>query len=546
MFRLTRVPHSAALNPIHTSHRPRSVLWLAGVSMVAAGVLAPARDLPASPDVLYGGLFADVQRARIFPDQKTFADCVARSAPETILSAYAEQKTKPGFDLKQFVAEHFLIPEPPRVIVPEEPTMEAHIQALWGVLQRAPDREIPGSSLLPLPHPYVVPGGRFREIYYWDSYFTMLGLRESGREDLIESMIDNFASELTRFGLIPNGNRTYYLSRSQPPFFALMVEFLAEKKGPSVLRKYRSALEQEYAYWTDRTWPTQHVVRLPNGVELSRYYDREDTPRPEAFALDEEVAAQAKAPRAEVMRSLRSTAESGWDFSSRWFADGRTLATIQTTDIVPVDLNALLWNLEDTLARAYQADGDKAKADELAAAAERRKRALLETCWSERDGFFVDCDLRTGQRRDALTLAGAAPLFLKIATPAQAKAVATTLRRRFLRPGGVVTTLVPTGQQWDAPNGWAPLEWMTIRGLANYGENELAAEIAHRWIALNRAVYQRTGKLMEKYNVEDTSLLAGGGEYPSQDGFGWTNGVLLALLRQYPDAASTAGRKTAP
>ena len=99
--------------------------------------------------------------------------------------------------------------------------------------------------------------------------------------------------------------------------------------------------------------------------------------------------------------------------------------------------------------------------------------------------------------------------------------------------GGVVTTLKQTGQQWDAPNGWAPLQWMTVMGLENYGYNALAVDIAGRWIRLNTAVFERSGKLMEKYNVEDTSLLAGGGEYEGQDGFGWTNGVLLALIKKY-------------
>ncbi len=497
-----------------------------GAQPAAAGT-----NLPPSPDVVYGALFADVQRAHVFSDQKTFADAVPLVAPELVIQHYAQLRAKTGFDLRRFVERSFLIPEERRIPMPPEPTIETHLGVLWDLLGRTPDQPAPGSSLLPLPHPYIVPGGRFREVYYWDSYFTMLGLRVSGREALIESMVDNFAYELATYGLIPNGNRTYYLSRSQPPFFSLMVELLAKKKGPDIWLKYLPALESEYAYWMDRTPGTHHVVKLPDGAELNRYYDRRDTPRAEAFATDEVTASASSRPRADVYRDLRSAAESGWDFSSRWFADGKTLVTIETTNVVPVDLNCLLYHLERAIGRARREKGDDERASAIEAAADRRRAALLHWCWSESDGFFFDFDLTRGTRRSAWTLAGATPLFFHVAPREQGSRVARNIRERFLRPGGVVTTLVATGQQWDAPNGWAPLQWMTIRGLADYGENALAHAIAQRWLKLNRDVYARTGRLVEKYNVEDVSLRAGGGEYPAQDGFGWTNGVFLALER---------------
>jgi alpha,alpha-trehalase len=501
---------------------------------------------PAGPDELYGSLFDAVQRARIFPDQKTFPDAVAREAPEEIRRQYLV--TKPaGPELKRFVEAHFLLPETRSLVVPGAESLEAHLKILWPLLRRQPDRAVPGSSLLPLPHPYIVPGGRFREIYYWDSYFTMLGLRESGQEESIQAMVDNFASLIARYGHIPNGNRTYYLSRSQPPFFALMVEFLAEKKGESVFRTYRDALNAEYDYWMDRTASTHHVITMADGSTLNRYYDQRDTPRPEAFALDEETTGKAGQDRRRVYRDLRSAAESGWDFSSRWFADGKSLASIETTNLAPVDLNCLLFQLERTLAKAWEISGDANRGAELKAAAERRKQAILHYCWSPEDGFFVDYQIEKRQRSRALTLAGVTPLFLQLATPEQANAVAERIEKRFLQPGGAVTTLVATtGEQWDWPNGWAPLEWMTIRGLKNYGHDALATEIARRWIKLNRDVYARTGRMMEKYNVVDLSLAAGGGEYTAQDGFGWTNGVLLKLLSELPHAKDAKAAKENP
>jgi alpha,alpha-trehalase len=510
--------------------------------LVAGGRVAATPVLPPSPDVVYGALFADVQRARVFPDQKTFADCVPREEPARIVAAYAAAKAAAGggVDLREFVGRHFLVPEVHAVELPRGANLEQHLGALWEALRRAPDRAVEGSSLLPLPEPYVVPGGRFREVYYWDSYFTMLGLSASGRDDLVESIVRNFAYELKTFGLIPNGNRTYYLSRSQPPFFALMVELLARRKGEAVYREYRPALKAEHAYWMDETHPTRHVVPLDDGALLNRYYDREARPRPESFVQDETVAHRVQRAAPDVWRDLRSAAESGWDFSSRWFGDGQRLETITTTTIVPVDLNALLWQLERTLAHAYAADGQSAKAAAMETAAARRRGAVMARCWSESEGWFCDFDLKRGERSPRLSLAGIVPLFVGLATPEQATAAAATLRGRFLRPGGVVTSLVRTGEQWDAPNGWAPLQWMAVRGLENSGQHELALEIARRWLALNRRVYAETGKMMEKYDVEDTARAAGGGEYPSQDGFGWTNGVFLALEQLYPELTATA------
>jgi alpha,alpha-trehalase len=145
----------------------------------------------------------------------------------------------------------------------------------------------------------------------------------------------------------------------------------------------------------------------------------------------------------------------------------------------------------------------------------------------------VDYNLESQKQSWELTAAGIEPLFFNLASPKQASEMTETFKLKFLKKGGVVTTLKTTGQQWDAPNGWAPLQWMAIKGLDNYGQKVTAKDAAQRWISLNIGVYKHTGKLMEKYNVENTTLEAGGGEYSGQDGFGWTNGVLLKLISIY-------------
>ncbi|GGK78055.1 periplasmic trehalase [Rufibacter glacialis] len=491
------------------------------------------------PHEQLGQLFKDVQLAPVFPDSKTFPDCIPKAPPEQIMQAYTQEKDKPGFNLKAFVLKHFELPQEPATNFTSNASLPVtqHIHRLWPVLTRQPLAE--QSSLIPLPKAYVVPGGRFREIYYWDSYFTMLGLQESGQTPLIQDMVDNFTYLIQTVGHIPNGNRSYYVSRSQPPFYALMLRLLAQEKGPEVLKTYEPALLKEYAFWMQGQETLsadqphhRRVVRMPNGTVLNRYWDDDPSPRPEAYKEDVEVAHASGRDPQEVYRGLRAAAESGWDFSSRWFEDGKTLLTIRTTQLVPVDLNALLYHLEVTLAHMAQLNGNRAQELFYTQKAEQRKEALLLYCWNPKERFFFDYDLVQKKTTDIPTLAAVTPLFFCMASKAQAKAVAQRLEKDFLRQGGLRTTLTHSGQQWDAPNGWAPLQWLSIQGLRAYGQNRLAAAISAQWVRQNENVYQATGKLTEKYNVEKPGAQGGGGEYPNQDGFGWTNGVLLKLLRQ--------------
>ncbi|GAB2962196.1 alpha,alpha-trehalase TreA [Hymenobacter coalescens] len=505
-------------------------------------LLALAASAQPSPRQLYPSLFEAVQLGGIFPDSKTFVDARPKVAPADIERLYQQQRGRPGFELRRFVGAYFELPAAATAAYRSRVAagLRPHLDTLWTVLQRQPQDSVgPYSSLIPLPRPYVVPGGRFREVYYWDSYFTMLGLRESGRPALIRGMVDNFASLIDRYGFVPNGNRTYYLTRSQPPFFALMVELLAQTEGDSVRRRYQPRLLREHAYWMAgadslaAATATRRAVRLPGGEVLNRYWDAGDYAREESYAEDVATARQGPRPAPVFYRHVRAAAASGWDFSTRWFGEGGTLASIRTTELVPVDLNCLLYGLEQTIARGYRQQGDAAGARVFERRAEARRRAILRYCWDASQGWFVDYDLAARQPAKVRTLAAAFPLFFEVATKAQARQVAAGLQRDFLKAGGLVTTLTRSGQQWDAPNGWAPLQYVAIEGLERYRQRELARTVAERWVALNARVFRQTGKLLEKYNVEDPAVLAGGGEYPTQDGFGWTNGVLLRLMNQY-------------
>lgn len=492
-----------------------------------------------TPDQIYGELFKEVQMAQVFPDSKTFVDCTPKSDPEAIIEHYRIARGGPHFDLGHFVMEHFTLPGSRAIDFTADPSrpVEEHIELLWDILTRDADREIEGSSLISLPHPYVVPGGRFGEIYYWDSYFTMLGLEASGKISLIESMVDNFAHLIHTQGFIPNGNRSYFLSRSQPPFFALMVRLLSEAKGDkAVCQTYLSALEGEYHFWMDGAEGSQSAYRrcvhLDAGVILNRYWDDQPAPRPESYREDVVMARRAGRTNEHLYRDLRAACESGWDFSTRWCAGEDDLENIRTTELIPVDLNCLLYLLEKQISMAYQSAGQDASAARFTRLADQRRKAILEYCWDEESGAFDDYMFTQKKVTGIPTLAMVFPLFAGIATEAQSEAIAQGLESHFLQPGGLLTTLRESGQQWDAPNGWAPLQWIAIQGLRNYGYDELSGRIKNQWCDNCIRVYRTTGKLVEKYNVSDITLAAGGGEYPVQDGFGWTNGVLLKLLKE--------------
>lgn len=491
------------------------------------------------PDEIYAELFDAVQSSHVFPDSKSFPDATPKADPASILQIYRDSAREEGFDLESFIKSNFNFPENDIESLQanvQRPVRE-QIELLWDVLTRAADKEDKNTSLIALPHPYVVPGGRFREIYYWDTYFTMLGLAASGRVVLLENMINNFAFLIDRVGFIPNGNRTYYCTRSQPPLFVLMVEMLATvKQDQRILASYLSALEKEYDFWmsgseklSDDLIAERRVTAVNNGF-LNRYWDDSDMPRQESHAEDVELAKHCDRDAASLYRDIRSACESGWDFSSRWLANQDSLASIQASQIVPVDLNAIMYKLESTLAHAFEITGNIKRAKLFEDRAKQRKHFIQSLFFDDEEGFFVDLSLPDLKSSGILSLAAAFPLFFEIATSKQAASVVKRIQDEFLAPGGWLTTLQSSGQQWDKPNGWAPLQWIVFTGLKNYGFAEEADLGAERWVENNLNVYRQSGRLLEKYDVEHIGALPTGGEYAVQDGFGWTNAVLLKFM----------------
>jgi alpha,alpha-trehalase len=522
-------------------------LWFALLPMASAQC-ATSSAATDPPQVLFKDLFIAVQSAQLFPDGKAFPDAVPQSAPDDILKQFHAEQPNSSAALENFVAAHFTLPSAVAAApsAPNQVSITTHIDGLWDALTRSSTAAPAYSSLLALPQPYVVPGGRFREMYYWDSYFTMLGLASSGRQDLVTGMVRDFAYLIDTFGHVPNGARTYYLSRSQPPFFFAMVGLAAPDDPPAAYAAYLPQLRREYAFWMEGSQavmpgkPHRRVVAMRDGSVLNRFWDDRDTPRDESYREDTELARESGRPAPPLFRDIRAAAESGWDFGSRWFADGQTRATMATTEIVPVDLNSLLFGLENAIRAGCTRSGDKSCAREFAERAATRRRAIDHYLWDEDQGAYLDYQWTQGARMPRVSAATLYPLFVSLASQAQADAVANITARELLRAGGVVTTTVRTGQQWDSPNGWAPLQWVAISGLRDYGETPLAAKIACRWMAIVNDVYRQSGKLVEKYDVVTVGRSGGGGEYPLQDGFGWTNGVMRRLMALYPEQADLA------
>ncbi len=488
---------------------------------------------PDIPSQLFGSLFAAVQSSGIFHDSKTFADAVPLHSPAKIMAEWDQYAIHDSNGLRTFIEANFALPGEWEEQGPDALPLRDHIARLWTYLTRFTEKSVGGGSALMLPRPFVVPGGRFRELYYWDSYFTMLGLVRSGRQDLVEDMIVNFGSLIDRYGHIPNGARSYYLSRSHPPVFYLAAA-LSEDRSDRGRQQRLDWMRREHAFWMDGEGNIlaggehRRVVRLPDGSLLNRYWDDQSCPRDESWAEDMAVAQLAGDQNAgELWRNLRAAAESGWDFSSRWLGDSTSLASIRTTRLVPVDLNSLLYGLEHSIADECAALHDEQNAELFAARAARRAAAINFHLWNDVNGHYADYDLDTAKVSTQPTAAGFFPLFTAVSSVQQAQRSAVALSP-LLQQWGLSTTLVDSGQQWDAPNGWAPLQWVACEGLRNYDQLDLADTIASRWNAVVEKQYGDTGQIFEKYDV--VSGKAGhGGEYDVEIGFGWTNGVALAL-----------------
>jgi alpha,alpha-trehalase len=439
-------------------------------------------------------------------------------------------------------------------------------------------------GLLYLENPYVVPGGRFNEMYGWDSYFIIRGLLRANQMELARGMVENFFFEIEHYGNVLNANRTYYLTRSQPPFLSSMIVavYEAEKAHGQddrtwLARAYRYA-NQDYEMWT-------RAPHLAGSTGLSRFYDFGEGPVPEGLhdetgyyhdvltyfvkqgkpspylaesatrdaLAHSEYALQVCAPRGEsaagskcdVMKYValsseyykgdRSMRESGFDISFRFGPYGAG-----TPHYAPTCLNSLLYKTESDMESIAALLGNKQSAAQWHQRAEKRKELIETLLWNQQRGLFFDYDFVEGKQSSYEYATTFYPLWAGLATPEQARSLVKNLPL-FEQAGGLSMSTKETGVQWDYPYGWAPIQLLTVEGLRRYGYNTEADRISSKFLSMVLTNFARDGNIREKYDVvsDSSNFKLTEGYRDNVVGFGWTNGVFLELLNALPkDAVS--------
>ncbi|XP_072469161.1 trehalase [Notamacropus eugenii] len=529
------------------------------------GALPPPCD---SQIYCTGELLRQVQMAKLYQDDKYFVDMPLTKAPDQILSDFNELLRSSGGNiswdhLKTFVNEHFKdrgqemetwIPEDwkpsPKFLQKISDTRlrawAEDLHNLWKKLGRKIKLEVLDQpdqhSLIYVAHPFIVPGGRFIEFYYWDSYWVIQGLLLSEMPGTVKGMLQNFLDMVKQYGHVPNGGRVYYLQRSQPPLLTLMMDqYLTYTNDLDFLRENIETLELELDFWMRNR--SVNISYEGENYILNRYHVPSGGPRPESYSKDEELAMLLpEDARESLLTELKAGAESGWDFSSRWFIGSNYLLDSKTSQLVPVDLNAFLCQVEEVLANFYAKLGNETMNQYYLGAQAQRKAAMKALLWNETLGSWFDFHLHNRQQNHAFYPSNLSPLWAGCFSDLD------TVRKnvKYLEDNkiltykqGIPTSLQISGQQWDFPNAWAPLQDLVIRGLADSGSaqaQEMAFQMAQNWIQTNFALYQKNKAMYEKYDISiDSGKPGGGGEYEVQEGFGWTNGVALQFLDRYGD-----------
>jgi alpha,alpha-trehalase len=512
--------------------------------------------------VLCGGpILEAVQTSKIFFDSKTFVDMPLLYDPEDIIADFNNLPDHSPNTLEEFVARNFLpagsdvqpwvppdwIDSPSfldNIANPAYKEWAYKVNQLWELLGRQVDQDVYENpqrhTLLQLKHPYMmVPGGRFREFYYWDTYWIIKGLLVCEMNQTAKIVLENLLDLVDKHGFVPNGNRQYYLTRSQPPYLTLMVKLVAEALGDvSIVENALPILEKEYRFWMEG----KRVLTVADSTgvshQMNRYYAEQNSPRPESFIEDEETAHSAANP-SQLYKDIAAAAESGWDFSSRWFSDKLNINTSVTTQIIPVDLNAVMCGVESTLSSFFTQVGNVDKANKYTQAFKARKEALSGLLWDQTSQRWRDLNVQTMQQSDISTIASYIPLWTACFDSEVVNVdnvVESLMNSNLSLPGGLATTLEDTPQQWDMPNAWPPLQHMIIEALDNIAtptSQAFALNVTQQWLYSGWLAWNRTNVMYEKYLVTEPGQTGFGGEYIPQTGFGWTNGVLFGLLQRF-------------
>ncbi|CAG9786382.1 unnamed protein product [Diatraea saccharalis] len=525
-----------------------------------------------------GELLHKVQLSRVYSDSKTFVDLKLIQTENETLADFSKlmhdtNKNPSREQLTNFVDAHFLEgdelsnwmppdfdPEPPildQIIDPKLKQFAKNVIGIWAKLGRKVDPDVAKNpdrySFLYIPNGFIVPGGRFKEIYYWDSFWMVRGLLISNMTQTAKGMIENLLYLVDKLGYIPNGSRKYYLGRSQPPLLAAMVSSYFEATGDlSWLAQHLSTVEKELQYWLDK----KKVIVKFNDKKyvLLRYLADENGngPRPESYYEDYTNALELPVEqREDFYLEMKSAAESGWDFSTRWFVTAGDvvghLTDVHATRILPVDLNAIFAGALELAGDFRSRLKDRREAKKWYSLAKYWRSAIDHVMWDPVDGVWYDYDAQAKAPRRHFYPSCATPLWSGAVDKSAAPAYAEKLVKYLLHsggldfPGGIPSSVLYSGEQWDYPNAWPPMQSILIGGLDRSGNKDaraLAKEQAKIWIRANYIGYSTWQKMFEKYSAVQPGHQGSGGEYKVQDGFGWTNGVALEFLQRYGDEMS--------
>lgn len=528
-----------------------------------------------SPIYCYGHLIRTIQLANIYNDTLTFLRCNKLFSDDNILNNFAILMEKTEYEpspdqLLDFMHDYFVNGTGVRLWMPSDfhlssestllkkirdPNLNNFARSLVNIwprmgrkIREAVNLNPDPYSVIYVPNGFIVPGDRFMDLFYWDSYWTISGLLISNMLDTARGMIENLLYLVQKYGYVPNANRLYFLGRSQPPLLtAVVAKYFSYTQDRLWLRRNMATVEMELRYWLKAK--TQTVTVKGKAYRLLHYINDRDQsgPRPEAYRTDYKNSRTIpSSARYRFYNEIKSAAESGWDFSSRWFVDANSstgnLSDSHTTRILPVDLNAFFAGDLQLIGDLYSILMDKENAYYWWSRAYEWRKAIEVVLWDEENGSWFDYDMGLQVLNRKFYLSSVTPLW----TGAVEKHEAPKFAARFVQylrssgaldyPGGVPVSMLFTNQQWDFPNAWPPLQSILIGGLERSGSQEaglLARELAERWIRVNYLSYCRNETMFEKYCVLDAGCPGVGGEYEVQTGFGWTNGVVLELLQRY-------------